>query len=251
MLYSRLIRKTKGILERKDAPFKKIPFWSTTKIFMKKTLILGIVLSFFAFLFVAVPVSADSVCQPIYGGGEQCSNTQWYINKMVLNPSTNVYVDNLTLSDPKFKPGQMVQFRIQVTNTGTATLGVIKVTDTLPNYIDLDTVQGPTSVDKATGKVTFEVNSLNAGQSKEAFISAKVKGAGAFPAAKNTLCPVNHVEAQTANVGNVSDTAQFCIQKESTAPTAVPKTGASEVVLLGLAGILPAGMYLLRKSKLK
>lgn len=220
-------------------------------IFMKKSLILG--LSFLAFLFVVPffsPASADSICQPTYGGGQQCLTTEWFINKMVVNHATNSYVDNLTLSDPKFKPGDTVQFRIQVKNTGSATLGVITVVDTLPSELDWNTVAGPTTVDKSTGKVTFEINSLDPGQIKEAFISARVKTANLL-SNKNTICPVNNVEARTSNVGNVSDTAQFCVQKVTTAPPEVPKTGASEVALLGLSGLLSTGAYILRKTRIK
>lgn len=218
---------------------------------MKKSLILGTLISFVAFLIVVTPVFADTVCQPIYGGGEQCLSTQWFINKMVLNPVTNTYVDNLTLSDPKFNPGDTVQFRIQVTNTGSASLGIITVTDTLPQYIDLDTVQGPASVDKASGKMTFTINTLGAGETKEVFLSAKVKTIANLPSAQNTFCPVNFVEARADNVGNVSDQAQFCIQKVTVAPKEVPKAGASEVALLGLSGILPMGVYILRRTRIK
>jgi len=211
---------------------------------------LGVLLfTFFVVSPIFSKVNADGVCQPIYGGGEQCLNTQWYINKMVLNPSTNSYVDNLTLSDPKFKPGDSVQFRIQVTNTGTATLGVIKVTDTLPNYLDWTTVQAPMNVDLATGKVTFEVNSLNPGQTKEVFISARVKSTAALPAVKNTLCPINFVSAHTDNVGDVSDQSQFCIQKSVTGVTAVPKTGPEETMILGLGGLFSGGLFLIKKTR--
>ncbi len=195
------------------------------------------------------PAFADTVCNPTYGGGQQCLSTQWFINKMVLNPTTNTFVDNLTLSDPRFSPGSTVQFRIQITNTGSASLGIITVTDTLPDFIDLTTVSGPATVDQSTRKVTFTVNSLDPGQTKESFISAKIMATAALPSNQSTFCPVNNVMASADNVPTVSDSAQFCIQKTVVGAPSVsvtPPTGSSEWILMGLSGMAAVG-FILRK----
>lgn len=190
---------------------------------------------------------ADTVCNPTYGGGQQCLTTQWNINKMVLNPATNSFVDNLTLSDTKFRPGDTVQFRIQITNTGSASLGIITVTDTLPDFIDLDTVSGPAGVDKANRTVVYTVNSLAPGEMKEQFLSAKVLATAALPANQNTFCPVNNVSARADNVPSVSDSSQFCVQKVVTGVTTTPPTGSSEWILLGLGTSAVAGIMLRKK----
>ncbi|MBI2612141.1 DUF11 domain-containing protein [Candidatus Gottesmanbacteria bacterium] len=228
---------------------------------MKKSLILGAVLSLFAFLFVVAPVFADSVCQPIYGGGQQCLTTEWFVNKMVAKPATDEFVDNIIPTDPasmKHKPGTQVKFKIDIKNTGSASLGVIKVSDTLPAFIDLDSVQlvinGQVqllNLDKGSRVMTYEVNTLSSGETKTQFITANVLNVGGLPANQNTVCPVNTVVAKADNVGDVSDQSQFCIQKAVVGIKEVPKAGASEVVLLGLSGILPMGVYILRKTRIK
>ncbi len=82
---------------------------------MKLFLSIIFLLIIFSFLF-PLKSYADSIsCQPIYGGGQTCVTTaNILINKKVLNPSTNVFVDNLGINDPKYQPGFIVNFRLEI-----------------------------------------------------------------------------------------------------------------------------------------
>ena len=79
---------------------------------------------------------ADTSCQPIYGGGQTCVTTgNISINKTVMNPQTNKMVDNLSINDPKYKPGFIVTFQINVTNTGNNNISRINIVDFFPQYV--------------------------------------------------------------------------------------------------------------------
>lgn len=192
-------------------------------------------------------VSADSGCVPVYGGGVQCPRVgQVLIDKTVRNPSTDIYVDNLSVSDPKFRPQWLVTFRLVIKNTGSETLDKITVSDKLPDFVDF--TSGPGNFNKDTKTLTFEVSNLGSGVSQTYFITARVVHATVLPADKSIVCPVNSVEA-VASSQKDKDTSQFCIEKEAKAGE-VPAAGPAQWMLsiAGLTSTLFAGLYLRKRN---
>lgn len=191
---------------------------------------------------------ANGGCVPVYGGGVQCPRVgQVLIDKTVRNPSTGIFVDNLSLSDPKYRPQWIVTFRVTVKNSGDQTLSKVTVTDKLPQYVDF--MSGPGSYDSKNKTLTWDVNSLAGGASQVFEIKARVVHPAVLPAEKSVVCPVNVADAKT-NGQSDRDESQFCIQKELVVPQ-VPSAGP-EHWLLSLAGLSTAGLFglFLRKKAL-
>lgn len=199
-------------------------------------------------------VSADgtygtSGCVPVYGGGVQCPRVgQVLINKTVRNPSTGIYVDNLGPTDPKYRPEWLVNFQVTVQNTGDQTLSDVKVTDTLPQYVDF--TSGPGTYDSKSRTLTFDVLNLAGGTSQTFAIVARVVHAAVLPANQSVVCPVNTVDAVTADTNQTDhDTSQFCVEKQMVVPAA-PAAGPQHWILsfAGLGTVLTIGLYLRKRT---
>ena len=163
---------------------------------------------------------------------------------MVKNPATGTFVDHLGPTDPKYRPLDIVVFQIKVNNPGDEELNVVEVVDLLPDFLDFMT--GPGNFNKESRKLTFKVEGLKNGETKNYEIKARISHQSTFPEEKNVVCPVNIVEAVFGDKTD-RDESQFCIEKEMIAPE-VPEAGAESIILALLSGVLPAGLYLRKKS---
>ncbi len=191
-------------------------------------------------------VSADGGCVPVYGGGVQCPRVgQVLLDKTVRNPSTGIFVDNLGLSDPKYRPQWTATFRVTVKNSGDQTLNKVTVVDKLPQFVDF--MSGPGSYDSKNRTLTWEVNNLAGGASQVFEIKARVVHVAVLPSDKSVVCPVNVVDAKS-NGQTDRDESQFCIQKELVVPQ-VPTAGPEHwlLSLAGLSTIGVIGIFLKRK----
>lgn len=173
------------------------------------------------YLLLAIPVSdAALVCQPIYGGGQTCVQTEGLlVNKLVLNPQTNSLVENLGVNDPRYFPDQLVTFQLTVTNAGGSTLSQVEVKDVFPQFVNF--AAGAGTFDPNTKTFTFGVQNLAAGQSQSFAIQGKVVGLNQLPADQTVVCVVNRSIA-TANSQRSEDAAQFCIQKQVLGGVEIP-----------------------------
>lgn len=174
---------------------------------------------------------------PVYGGGVLVPG-QVLINKTVMNPATGFFVDNLGPDDPRYSPEQVVTFRLAVKNSGEQMLSNVSVTDQLPQFIDY--MSGPGTYDSNSRTVKFSSLNLAGGESRTYEIKARVVHQALLPAEKNTICPVNVVDA-VSDTQKDHDEAQFCIQKQVSVPT-VPKSGPEHWMIsligLGVFGII-------------
>lgn len=228
---------------------------------MKKLLLIAASFGIMSLSF-AVNASADTSCQPIYGGGETCVQVgNITLNKTVKNPTSGAFVDNLNVNDPKYAPASTVSFKITVTNTGNSAISTTTVKDTLPNYVTF--VSGPGSFDANTKVLTFTVNNLGAGASQTFDVQAKVADQGSLPTDQGVVCVVNQASATTNDNKQSSDNAQFCIEKPGQpgtttkgglkvfpAPKVVttPATGPEMLPLIGLIPGGALGLFLRKKS---
>jgi uncharacterized repeat protein (TIGR01451 family) len=205
--------------------------------------------------------AAGSECQVIYGGGEVCNKqVSFDLSKSVQSPTKGGdFVHNLQVTDAHFMPGQVVSFKIKVTNTGNSTINRITVNDTLPQFLTF--VAGPGDFNNDTKTLTFEMENLNANETREVVISTKVVDASALPSSQSITCTVNKVTAQENNGATAQDSSQLCIEKQIfAAPTpqvfttvpvkTIPNTGPEMLPLLGLIPLGLTGLMLRKKSKL-
>jgi len=218
---------------------------------MKKVFaFLVLVFSYFA---LATAVAAD--CNGQYGQYGGCTpSVTILVDKFVGKPNTSItdpvnadYVDNLSPTDPRFRAGQSIFFKVKVKNTSNTSLTNVTVTDYLPSYIE--PVAGPGSYDGKARTITFNAGDFAPNEEKTYYFKMQVNSVQYLPSDKSLFCIVNQAKAYNDRTSD-DDTAQFCVEKEVTGlskqPSAGPEMG---VLLLGLnfAGI-GMGMFLKKKS---
>lgn len=202
---------------------------------------------------------AVTSCQPIYGGGQSCiATTNLVIDKTVLNPQTNLLVDNLGINDPKYEPGFITTFQIKVTNTGNSPFSSVEVKDIFPQFASFSS--GPGTFDDNTKTLTFSVANLASNETRAFTILGRIADANSLPT--STVCVVNQALAKTNTNEVAQDNSQLCIEKKAaptTPPTATkggfpvlspapitttPATGPEALALFALIPTLGAGLFL-------
>ena len=216
---------------------------------MKKSLI---TYTFLSFLMLSVFGATSNVGAQYGQYGGETPKYSILVDKMVGKPGNSndatkyTYVDNLSVSDPRFAPGQIVFFKIKVKNISTKKLTGMEVRDTLPSYLEL--IEGPGSYNASTREVVWNAGDFNVNQEKTFYLKMKVVSQASLPADKGLMCVVNFVKATSANAYD-DDTAQLCIEKQVQGVSKVPSAGP-ELGLLILAGNLitaSVGIYLRKK----
>ncbi|HSX40391.1 MAG TPA: hypothetical protein VLF68_02140 [Candidatus Saccharimonadales bacterium] len=187
-------------------------------------------LTFFAFLLMAVPSFADTTCQPIYGGGQNCVSTGISVVKSVQNPQTGAFVNNLSANDPRFSPSQTVTFQVAVTNNGSAAIGTVTVKDTFPQFVAFKA--GPGSFDQNSKVLTFTLTNLAAGETRTVTLTGTTADQNTLPSDQGITCPVNQVSVTADNGKAAQASSQLCIQKQTTptTPTTTTTTTTTPVV---------------------
>jgi uncharacterized repeat protein (TIGR01451 family) len=236
---------------------------------MKKTY-LSIIFSLAILSFVFPLKSfADTSCQPIYGGGQSCVTTNnIVVNKTVLNPQTNQFVDNLNINDPKYQPGFVASFQISITNTGNNNISRVDVRDIFPQYVSFGAGAG--TFDSNTNTLSFSLTDLAPNETRTYGIVGRIFNADQIPVAQGAVvCVVNQAIAMINGTSVSQDNSQFCIEKKISTTTttttitkggfpivspvsitSTPKTGAEAFALFAL---IPTGIsgWLLRKHSMK
>lgn len=205
---------------------------------MKKLIVFSI-LTIYYFLFAINSVLAQ------YGQyGQPSPSYSIVVDKMVGKPGTSnnasayEYVDNLAVSDPRFKPDQVVFFKIKIKNTSTTKIVGMEVRDTVPLY--LEPLEGPGTYNANTREIVWNAGDFEVDQEKVFYLKMKVLPQASLPADKGLFCLTNFVKANSANAYD-EDTAQLCIEKQvvpgKTVPSAGPEFGLFLITanLLGIA----------------
>ena len=211
---------------------------------MKKLFTFLTVFAFAVLLFKVQSANAD--CTALYGGGQSCPPSyNFNINKLVQTPGKGggLFVDNLSINDPKYGPKANVTFKLIVTNTGSNTIPTLTVVDTLPAYLSF--VSGPGSYNSGNKTLTFTISNLEAGKTTEYLIVAKLSDANMMPSDQATICLINYASV-TDNSTQNSDSSQFCVQKQVLGKVfPAPKIGATPPTgpeMVGLVGLIPAAL---------
>jgi len=221
---------------------------------MKKILIATL------FMFVSVlnasTVMAGSSQYGQYDGGTP--NYSIIVDKMVMTGNQTkggqeVYVDNLSPSDPRFAPGAQVIFQVKVKNTSDVSLYNIQVKDILPEWVDA--VEGPGDYDGSTRTISWTYPELKSGEGKLEKITVQIKPQDQLPADQGLMCMNNKATAKADNAYD-EDTSQFCLEKQVTMTTkggqpikTTPDAGAPLLAFgaLNMLG-LGAGIWLKKRA---
>jgi len=173
------------------------------------------------------------------------------IDKMVGKPGTSQdatvyeYVDNLSVSDPRFSPGQLVFFKVTVKNTSTTTFGGMTAKDFVPDY--LTPIEGPGTFDSATRTVSWDAGAFAVDEQKTYYFKMQINQQNNLPADKGLFCLVNKAQAWSNTVTD-DDSSQFCIEKQVVTPPKVPAAGPELGLLLLASNLLGLGFGLKLKK---
>jgi uncharacterized repeat protein (TIGR01451 family) len=189
----------------------------------------------FVSLFAIGTTKADAQygCPPY--GAECPPASVLVVDKTIRDPRAkgDVYVDNLTLADYKFAPGEDVIFKITIKNTSDKSVENVEGIDTLPLLNDVLLASGDTR--STIRQITKTVGTLGAGETKTWYIRSRVKGATEIP--NGTVCgdpkAINRVVVRSKDMPDTSDTSSFCIQRSVLGATKQPEAGSEMVILAG------------------
>lgn len=171
-------------------------------------------------------------------------NRQMMIEKKILNPSNNQFVDNLNIDQHTFLPNQDVTFRVTITNVIQADLKNIVVTDQFPQLLSFVSTSFGNFDDK-TRTILFKIDSLKAGESKTIEIKAKIKPE--IEISSNVTCQSNIARAMVNNMSD-EDTATFCVSKQVLITnTQMPTTGPADTLPFMVLSTLFLAIGLLTK----
>ncbi len=208
---------------------------------MLKNINKNLIVSMFSAVIVVVlsTASASNVyadCHSTYGGGKTCDNTIIFkVEKKVRLAGTTEWKDKIT----NVKKGDVIEFRIRVTNIGDKSVNSMEMKDKLPSDI----------FNKIGGSgLTEEWDSFDPGDVKEFIIQVKVKDSEFTSSRSFDKCVVNKAEAYYDGDFVGSATATVCYSNRTV--TELPKTGIGSTVSYTIAGLglLSLGL-LIKKSK--
>ncbi|MEK9169353.1 MAG: hypothetical protein AAB788_01270 [Patescibacteria group bacterium] len=198
-----------------------------------------------AFIFFANSVSADCVGQ--YGQyGQPCNSYSILVDKMVQKPGTSDYVDNLSVSDPRYKPSEYVMFKVIIKNTSTTTFRGMTAKDYVPLY--LTPIEGPGTFDSASRIIMFDAGAFAVDEQKTYYFKMQINAQANLPADQGLFCLVNKAQAWS-NTTTDDDSSQFCIEKQVTGTTKVPSSGPEFGLILLAGNLLGAGIGLKLRKK--
>lgn len=204
------------------------------------------------FLFFVVAFSVSAGC-----GGQYESPCQSYsilVDKMVQKPGTSDYVDNLSVSDPRYKPSEYVMFKVVIKNASTTTFGGMTAKDYVPSY--LTPIEGPGTFDSTTRIISWDAGAFAVDEQKTYYFKMQIDPQANLPADKGLFCLINKAQAWS-NTTTDDDSSQFCIEKQipmvkgvSTVVT-VPAAGPEFGLIILSGEILALGTGILMSYKLK
>ncbi|MDD4785320.1 MAG: hypothetical protein PHH12_02590 [Candidatus Shapirobacteria bacterium] len=195
-----------------------------------------------SFVLTAIAILTLSLFNPLKVRGYYPNDVkrELSIDKKIRSIGDTQYFDNIESSRKTFFERDTIEFQIKIENIGNQTLNDIKVKDSLPKYLALVFYPGTLSTDKST--IEWTIDKLEAGQSKEYLIRAKIQNTTKIGGLTRQT---NRVESKVENLSD-SDNASYFIGKAT-----VPATGASDIVLKTVMVTLMAGsgIYFRKKAR--
>jgi uncharacterized repeat protein (TIGR01451 family) len=153
------------------------------------------------------------------------------------------FSDNLSSSVRTLNSNEQVEFQIVVTNNGTTKLSNISVKDTLPKYLGL--IFYPGIYNSNTNVLTWNIDSLNAGESKSFLIRSKINGnIPSTNVATNAIFQQNCVTVNVVGKASDSDCSKYYVNR----PVA-PITGTNDIIVGTMVAVVAIGSAVgLRKA---
>src|SRR3989338_4353790 len=198
------------------------------------------------FSLLAVTVSVSASCCGQYES--PCQSYSMLVDKMVAKPGTSEYVDNLSVSDPRYKPSEFVMFKVTIKNTSTTTFGGMTAKDFVPAY--LTPIEGPGTFDSTSRIISWDAGAFAVDEQKTYYFKMQINAQANLPADQGLFCLVNKAQAWS-NTTTDDDSSQFCIEKQVAAPPKVPSAGPEMGLALFSGELLALGTGIYMSYKLK
>lgn len=179
--------------------------------------------------------------------GEQPSTRTFLLDKKVLDPRSNKFVDNLSVEQFKFLPNQDVWYRVEIKNNTNSELTNVIGKDVLPAGMQL--VSGDGVYDPATNTLTVTIDKIAPNSSRFWDIKARfITGKGGQIA--GTACVNNYAEARKDGE-MMSDYANVCVTDKVLGEVSeLPRTGpAATIALIGAMVTSAIGGFLMLRKK--
>lgn len=214
-----------------------------------------------AILIAPRPVIADGCTTQYggYGGGTNCNPNDLTLDKEVRNPTTGVFVQNLTENDAAYAPGSEVLYRLTIKNVSGQTFNPVTVTDYFPSYMTF--VSGPGAYDPKANALTFKLENVIAGETRTVEVLAKMTSdMSKFPKGSDgktlpLICDIEnkaHVSAPPVRPEGQWDSARLCVRTNLPGVTQLPKAGFNDIlIVLPFIGTGLGGLALTMQSKFK
>jgi len=179
-----------------------------------------------------------------YGGGTEVEKVE--INKLVRDPKTGNFVDDLTHADFTFKTGDTVTYMIRYRNTGTIDLDDVTIEDRIPSGFSLgDIIDGnKTGFDSSSNTVKFSHDGTLKADSKWIEIRFDTKIESDAEAGDRVNTAIFKVDGDE----KTRDTASIFVASGEVKSAQLPETGPTETAALTVISLIMAGAGLkLRK----
>ena len=170
-----------------------------------------------------------------------------FIDKMVQIPGTSNYVDNLSISDPRYKPSEYVYFKLTIKNTSTTQIGEVSVKDYVPSY--LTPIEGPGTFDSASRVITFNAGYFAVNEQKTYYFKMQINSQANLPADQSIIAVTNKAQAWSNDMTD-DDSSQLFIEKQVATPPKVPSAGPEMGLLLFTGELFALGTGIYMKYKL-
>jgi len=157
----------------------------------------------------------SGVLADVYTPGEV--NYAISIDKKLRPISDTTFYDNISREQKIFVNDDIVDYSIEIINTGKDILSNLVVTDYYPVVNQI--ILAPGEIDKVNRKITWKIDSLDPGQSKKYTIRAKIINASNFASQTNI------VEVRNNDVYD-RDTATFYMSGK-----VIPVTGSNDLIV--------------------
>ena len=161
------------------------------------------------FSLLAVTVSVSASCGGQYES--PCQSYSMLVDKMVAKPGTSEYVDNLSVSDPRYKPSEFVMFKVTIKNTSTTTFGGMTAKDFVPAY--LTPIEGPGTFDSTSRIISWDAGAFAVDEQKTYYFKMQINAQANLPVDQGLFCLVNKAQAWSNSITD-DDSSQFCIEKQ-------------------------------------
>jgi len=185
-----------------------------------------------SFLLLSALVFPAGVFADSYSQGEV--NYQVSIDKKIRPINDNNFYDNIGRDQKIFVSGDLMDFNILVENTGKDILNNLVVKDFYPIVNQI--ILAPGEIDKINRQVTWKIDTLAVGETRNFTLRAKVATNSA------SMSQTNVTEVRNNNVYD-RDTATFYVASKTS-----PATGSNDLLIkTGIALTLSLGAFALRK----